>query len=523
MKASRPYRKSTSITLIGTALFVLTALFAVGCQASTVQTETPTAEPRQPFSARSESENGTVVSWSGYADGYRAGQEAAFEIAINNGSDQPWKGRYCLHLLGPGSPRVITTLVERDIDLEPGMGFSDTLQAEMPESLEPGDYGLAMVVHRPQGPMANFVSIQAGESAEVRQAATQDDMDAALEACPPRKSSAASEQVNQAKKDLSQRLEIDPAEISLRSVEETEFSDASLGVPEAGKSYAQVITPGFVIQLEVNDQTYRYHASEQRVVFVPPESTLTPTPPDKGEETLTIDTPQPGMVTTLPLHIFARGGQPGQEIKATLRWEGGTELTSNFTTLEGPDGKGLLIKSIDWQTAAQPPQPDTDQATLTLEDQAGTKLAQQQITLLSAEDPQTRLIDLFWLLGEEPESEQRRIVHTGSVEAAAVRELLWGPPPRNLAGFRTALPTPEEVLSYPGRSEDWGVRVKLLGLTIEDGTATVNFSQEINAYGGGSARVNAIRQQVTRTLTQFDTVDEVVIAVAGETEAVLQP
>lgn len=39
----------------------------------------------------------------------------------------------------------------------------------------------------------------------------------------------------------------------------------------------------------------------------------------------------------------------------------------------------------------------------------------------------------------------------------------------------------------------------------------------------GSARVAMIREQITRTLKQFPTVDEVRIAVAGETEGVLQP
>lgn len=33
-------------------------------------------------------------------------------------------------------------------------------------------------------------------------------------------------------------------EIALRSVKATEFPDAGLGVPEPGKMYAQVITPG---------------------------------------------------------------------------------------------------------------------------------------------------------------------------------------------------------------------------------------------------------------------------------------
>jgi spore germination protein GerM len=143
--------------------------------------------------------------------------------------------------------------------------------------------------------------------------------------------------------------------------------------------------------------------------------------------------------------------------------------------------------------------------------------------VLNPDHPQTELIDLYWALGEDLEAEQRRVLKTGSIEQTALEELLWGPPPRNLAGFRTAIPTPEEVLTYPGRQADWGLRVKLLGLTIEDGLATVNFSQEMKAYGGGSMRVQTIREQITRTLIQFPSVDEVQIAVEGETEGVLQP
>jgi len=128
-------------------------------------------------------------------------------------------------------------------------------------------------------------------------------------------------------------------------------------------------------------------------------------------------------------------------------------------------------------------------------------------------------IVLYWFVGEEIESEHRRIPHTLAVGTAAMELLLEGPPP----GFSTALPTPDEVQSYPGRQSDWGSRVRLLGLTIDDGVATVNFSQEMNAYGGGSARVAHIREQITRTLQQFPTVQEVRIAIAGQTEGVLQP
>jgi hypothetical protein len=73
--------------------------------------------------------------------------------------------------------------------------------------------------------------------------------------------------------DLAQKQGIDADSIFVQSVEETEFSDASLGVPEPGVMYAQVVTPGYVIRLIVGGKVYRYHASGDRVVLVPDRET----------------------------------------------------------------------------------------------------------------------------------------------------------------------------------------------------------------------------------------------------------
>lgn len=71
--------------------------------------------------------------------------------------------------------------------------------------------------------------------------------------------------------DLVEREQIEVNRIAVEEVTETEFSDASLGVPEPGQSYAQIITPGYVIMLEADGETYQYHGTETRVVFVPEE------------------------------------------------------------------------------------------------------------------------------------------------------------------------------------------------------------------------------------------------------------
>ena len=226
---------------------------------------------------------------------------------------------------------------------------------------------------------------------------------------------------------------------------------------------------------------------------------------------------------TLPLHILAHVGQPGEQAIVRLRWQDGTELLRTFPLLRGADGGGLLIGNLNWMNEGPPPQPRTQPATLDLLSASGELQARQPLTVLSASDPATQLITLYWVLGETVVPVQQRVPRTVRIGTAALNELLWGPGPPNLAGFSTALPTPDEVLSYGGRAPGWGERVRLRSLVIVDGVATADFSKELQAYGGGSLRVMLIRKQITQTLKQFPSVREVRIAIEGQTEGVLEP
>ena len=67
--------------------------------------------------------------------------------------------------------------------------------------------------------------------------------------------------IEKAKEDLAQRLAISVTQINLVEVAEVEWSDSSLGCPQAGMDYLQVITPGHLIRLEVNAQLYEYHSN----------------------------------------------------------------------------------------------------------------------------------------------------------------------------------------------------------------------------------------------------------------------
>lgn len=64
--------------------------------------------------------------------------------------------------------------------------------------------------------------------------------------------------VDLVKKDLVQKLNIDIARVTLLKIQETDFSDSSLGCPQEGYSYLEVITPGRQMLFEVEGKIYDY-------------------------------------------------------------------------------------------------------------------------------------------------------------------------------------------------------------------------------------------------------------------------
>lgn len=68
---------------------------------------------------------------------------------------------------------------------------------------------------------------------------------------------------------LADQLGIPAEQIAVAAWEPVDWPDASLGCPEPGMAYAQVITPGYQVLLEARGETYHAHTdrSGQRVVF----------------------------------------------------------------------------------------------------------------------------------------------------------------------------------------------------------------------------------------------------------------
>jgi hypothetical protein len=62
---------------------------------------------------------------------------------------------------------------------------------------------------------------------------------------------------------LAADLHIAPDQVQVLSVEQHDWPDSSLGCPEPGKAYLQIITPGYRAILEANGQRYEYHTNQR--------------------------------------------------------------------------------------------------------------------------------------------------------------------------------------------------------------------------------------------------------------------
>ena len=73
--------------------------------------------------------------------------------------------------------------------------------------------------------------------------------------------------VDMATEDLGKRLGVDASDIGVVSAEFVTWPDASLGCPQPGFQYMQVLTNGSRIELRVRKDTYHYHSGGNRRPF----------------------------------------------------------------------------------------------------------------------------------------------------------------------------------------------------------------------------------------------------------------
>ncbi len=146
-------------------------------------------------------------------------------------------------------------------------------------------------------------------------------------------------------------------------------------------------------------------------------------------------------------------------------------------------------------------------------DEVYDELNEEMITEVPSEEdatPETLTVSVYFVEVVEGEEQivevEREVPYTVATGRAAIEELLKGPLPDE-EGLSTAINEGTELQS----------------IEIEDGVARVDFNQRLDEGVAGSALVTAIRDQIERTLLQFETVDEVIISVDGRTEDILQP
>jgi len=78
------------------------------------------------------------------------------------------------------------------------------------------------------------------------------------------------EAVSLARETLARELGVGAGAFVVRTVEAVEWSDTSLGCPEKGMSYAQVIVPGYRVVLEHAGRAHHVHIGGGRAVRCKP-------------------------------------------------------------------------------------------------------------------------------------------------------------------------------------------------------------------------------------------------------------
>lgn len=89
--------------------------------------------------------------------------------------------------------------------------------------------------------------------------------------------------VDKAKEHLADQLALPVGQIHLLAAYEVVWPDASLGCPQEGMAYVQVLTPGYLIHLGSGNLTFEYHSGKgDHVIYCANPSPALPGIPDSN-------------------------------------------------------------------------------------------------------------------------------------------------------------------------------------------------------------------------------------------------
>lgn len=73
--------------------------------------------------------------------------------------------------------------------------------------------------------------------------------------------------IEQAREDLARRLSLPAGSFAVTRSSAVEWPDSSLGCPQPGFMYSQIVTPGYLIVLAANGREYEYHTDRSRAIL----------------------------------------------------------------------------------------------------------------------------------------------------------------------------------------------------------------------------------------------------------------
>jgi len=201
------------------------------------------------------------------------------------------------------------------------------------------------------------------------------------------------------------------------------------------------------------------------------------------------------LVVILGLAVAACAEPVGEGQPITTRPAGGGDGTTTTTTA----GTTTTSPAVTTTTGAEETTTTTMCCTSTT------------TTVVTTPPPETMGVKIYFMLEGDGTDYRpgpflvpvyREIPRTQAVATAAVRLLIEGP-------------TPDEQASVPALHSAVPADTMLLGISIENGLATVDLSREFES-GGGTFSMAARLAQMVFTVTQFPTVQEVEFHLDGE-------
>lgn len=98
---------------------------------------------------------------------------------------------------------------------------------------------------------------------------------------------------------LAQHLSVPPSTIRVLSIAAVEWPDGSLGCPQPGMSYPQVITPGYRALLQHQDSIFRVHMTDRAAIVC--DAPATNLEEAKGRQQLTLTEQNVGALAAMDL------------------------------------------------------------------------------------------------------------------------------------------------------------------------------------------------------------------------------